>query len=208
MNETQIPLFPLALVPLPGEPVPLHIFEPRYKQLVADSAPSPGHQEYRPFGIQYSHQNKLHPFGCTVVIHQILHKYPDGRLDIMTLGQQRYELLEVFDERAYLMGRVRFFDDPESERMPDPLILKQILAICEKFLEQMGSRVRLHITAPQPSFELAVLLNPEIETRLQLLETRSENQRLEILRKYLDTLSDHLEKLQAFQRRVRSNGHF
>lgn len=208
MSEIRIPLFPLALVPLPGEPVPLHIFEPRYKQLVADCAPAPGSQEYQPFGIQYTQQKQLHELGCTVVIHQILHKYPDGQLDIMTLGQQRYQLLEVLEERSYLTGRVRYFDDPESERMPAPQLLQQVLQTYETFLQRVGSKAWLSATEPRPSFQLAALLNPETEIRLQLLEMRSENQRLELLHNYLETLLDRLEKAQEFQRRVRSNGHF
>jgi len=208
MSEALIPIFPLGIVPLPGEPVPLHIFEPRYKQMVSDCAPRPGSNGYLPIGINFSKEHHLHEVGCTVVIHQILHKYADGQLDLMTLGTQRYRLLKMHEDQPYLKAEVVLLNDHDPAERPEPTLKATVLAGFAEFLKLIGSDSAVEAPEQGLSFHLASLLSLEIEARLALIELQSENERLKKLESYLAELLPRLQKAHEFKRRVRSNGHF
>jgi len=115
-----IPLFPLGIVALPGAPTPLHIFEERYKEMIARCI-----AEELDFGIVWFDGQAMRNVGCTVRIMDVVTKYEDGRLDIQTQGRQRFQILEIIEEKAYLEARVSFFDDPpeppsdEMERLTE-----------------------------------------------------------------------------------------
>ena len=108
--ETTIPLFPLGLVLLPQIPLPLHIFEERYKLMVGECL-----AENRDFGIVYFNGADIQTVGCTARILKVLKRYDDGRLDILTRGQNRFLIKEMRDKKAYLEARVTFFDDKGQE---------------------------------------------------------------------------------------------
>ncbi len=121
-EERTIPLFPLGIVALPGAPIPLHIFEERYKEMIARCL-----AEGLDFGIVwYSGEEGLRTQGGTVRILQVIHRYDDGRMDILTRGEQRFRILEIFEDRPYLEGRVAFFDDA-----PEPSS-QEVLQLAEK----------------------------------------------------------------------------
>jgi len=104
--EATIPLFPLGLVLLPETPLPLHIFEERYKLMIGECL-----KEKKEFGIVYFTAADIQTAGCTARIDQVLKRYEDGRLDILTSGQRRFLIKEMFDQKPYLEARVTFFDD-------------------------------------------------------------------------------------------------
>ena len=104
--ETTIPLFPLGLVLLPQIPLPLHIFEERYKLMIGECL-----ADSRDFGIVYFNAADIQTVGCTAKILRVLKRYNDGRLDILTRGQNRFLIKEMIDQKAYLEARVVFFDD-------------------------------------------------------------------------------------------------
>ena len=111
-----IPLFPLSIVVFPGQHVPLHIFEDRYKEMIADcEAPPDG--ESSPFGISLATNEgrKMESIGCTVVVEGIGPKYPDGSFAIVGQGRRRYLTRETYGDRAYATARVEYFDDVEEE---------------------------------------------------------------------------------------------
>ncbi len=202
-----IPIFPLNVVVLPGEPVPLHIFEERYKQLIADCAPLEGERQYQPFGISFSKKNLLNNIGCTVLVDEILHKYPEGELDIMTYGQKRYRLLETVQEQPYLTGLVEWLVEPEEE--PDQEGRAAVLALYEQFLEIVEVHdSTLDARASQLSYEIAYRINLEKAPKLELLETIGENARLKLLQNYLEQAVPEIEQAKEFRRIVRSNGYF
>lgn len=101
-----IPLFPLGVVLLPEMPMPLHIFEPRYKTMIGECI-----QEDKPFGIVYYSGHRIMGAGCTARILKVLQRYDDGRLDIMTKGEKRFIIKELFDDKPYMESRIAFFDD-------------------------------------------------------------------------------------------------
>src|SRR5438874_3542526 len=99
-----IPLFPLGLVVFPGNAVPLHIFEDRYKEMVGE-AEAAGSE----FGIVLAKEGGVVNAGCTVVVESVLNRYPDGRFDVLTRGLRRFSLLSIDQELAWLRGEVEYF---------------------------------------------------------------------------------------------------
>lgn len=107
-SETTIPLFPLGLVLMPENPLPLHIFEERYKLMIGECLK--GNLE---FGIAYFYGTDIVSAGCTARILKVLKRYDDGRLDILTIGQRRFLIKEIVENKAYLEAHVSYFDDDE-----------------------------------------------------------------------------------------------
>ena len=107
----KIPLFPLGVVLLPGTVLPLHIFEERYKIMIGECL-----AEDKEFGVLYFESSKMRKIGCTARIIEVLKRYDDGRMDIVTQGNRRFSLKDIFDERPYLQAEVDYFDDAAEER--------------------------------------------------------------------------------------------
>ena len=105
-----IPLFPLNVVLLPETPLPLHIFEERYKEMINQCL-----EHDMAFGIVYATSSKIQTFGCTARVERVIHKYEDGRMDILIRGVKRFKILEVSEEKSYLQAKVDFFDDEVIE---------------------------------------------------------------------------------------------
>ena len=105
-SRNTIPLFPLGLVLLPQMPLTLHIFEERYKLLIGECLA--GNKE---FGIVYLNGTDIQAIGCTASIQKVLKRYEDGRLDILTLGENRFEISAMYDHKPYLQAAVTLFDD-------------------------------------------------------------------------------------------------
>ncbi len=207
IDEIIIPIFPLDLIVLPGEPVPLHIFEPRYKQLLTDCAPTIGSKHYQPFGMVYSKSTKLNEIGCTVVVDEILHKYPQGELDIMSFGSKRFRLLESYRDKVYLTGLIEWVEDQEESVSVQQR--QQVLDLYEKFLTLVDVEDHtIDRKKEKLSFEIAYRIHPEKPYKLELLEALSESERLRILQKYLEESIPQIEQAKEFKRVVRSNGYF
>ena len=109
--ETTIPLFPLGVVLLPAMILPLHIFEERYKIMIGECL-----EQNREFGIVYSDQEEIRKKGCTAKIVEVLKRYDDGRMDILTRGVKRFLIEDIIDEKPYLQARVAYFDDAVEEK--------------------------------------------------------------------------------------------
>lgn len=109
--ETTIPLFPLGVVLLPAMVLPLHIFEERYKIMIGECL-----EQSKEFGIVYSDQEEIRKKGCTAKIVEILRRYDDGRMDILTRGVKRFLIEDIIDEKPYLQARVAYFNDAVEEK--------------------------------------------------------------------------------------------
>ena len=106
MQDGLLPLFPLQVVLLPGSQLPLHIFEDRYKEMIGEVL-----RDKLEFGVVLASEKGIVNTGCTATVDRVLKEYPDGRLDILTRGRRRFEVLLLNDERSFLRGAVEFFDD-------------------------------------------------------------------------------------------------
>ncbi|MBI2503082.1 MAG: LON peptidase substrate-binding domain-containing protein [Candidatus Latescibacteria bacterium] len=192
-----IPLFPLELVVFPGQLLSLHIFEERYESMIADCRAGD-----LPFGICLEWEGTVRATGCAVAIQEILREYPDGKLDLVAVGQRRYRVLDTFEDRPYLSGMVEYFDD-EQEQVDLGLVAQAE----ERFL-QLLTLVGAETGLPQTwsSFHLAQRLDFGLEERQGLLETTSENARLGLLIERLDQLLPALQQRREMRRRAQTNG--
>ena len=201
MQSSLLPLFPLEAVAFPGLALPLHIFEERYKEMVGDAI-----QAGSEFGIVLAREEGIVNSGCTVVVEQVVHRYDDGRMDIVTRGRRRFEILSLNDELAYLRGEVEFFDDDDpGPAAPDvrERVLAQFRALGE-ITERSGDEPAPD--TPQISFFLAQAI-PDLNFRQTLLSSRSEPDRLKQISAFLADFVPR-QRLAARRRRLApTNGH-
>jgi len=181
MSSRLLPLFPLHVVVFPRTHLPLHIFEERYKDMVGKAV-----ADNSEFGIVLAKDEGIVNAGCTVVVEKVLKSYPDGKMDILTCGRRRFEVLMLDEQKDYLRGEVQFFDDEDSD--PAPLevqhrVLTQYKSLLESGIMQV-STPEPDLEDPQLSFQLAQGLQ-DVDFLNTLLRTRSEAQRLRELAEFL-----------------------
>ena len=198
--ENPLALFPLPLVALPGEFVPLHIFEPRYRTMVAQCLES-GHE----FGIVWLADDELKPIGCAVAIERVLERMEDGRVNILTRGTRPFRLIERQDDLAYPAGTVEFLGDREEDRDEDAR-----RAACEAYsalvLEATDSLPDAERLDEMSAYDMAATVEFGLEAKQGLLELRSENARLRLLARLMRAALKRLEFVDRAQARARSNG--
>ncbi len=151
MHEGLLPLFPLQVVLLPGGELPLHIFEDRYKEMIGEVL-----RDHQEFGVVLASEKGVVNTGCTATIDKVLRRYPDGRLDILTRGRRRFEILLLNDERPFLRGAVEFFDDEASD--PPALDIQKLAVDGYNQMRELLSDPRLsdeESANPRLSFLLA-----------------------------------------------------
>jgi Lon protease-like protein len=200
-----LPLFPLRVVLLPEAELPLHIFEDRYKEMIAEVL-----RDKTEFGIVLASEKGIANAGCTAVVERVLREYPDGRLDILTLGRRRFEILDLNDDRSYLRGAVQHFDDEEDDGASAPAGDFRARAIAGyNEWRALTSDAPLSASGaldPQLSFRLARAVE-DLDLRQVLLAARSEAGRLRQLAEFFPAFllrQRHIERVKQVARR---NGH-
>jgi len=207
-SETIIPIFPLGLVLLPDMFLPLHIFEERYKSMMKACM-----QQRMEFGIVYFIGKQFQTKGCTARIVKILKRYDDGRLDIMTQGENRFAIKELFDEKPYLQAKVEFFDDqPEEDTSAENLqklarqgiqLLRQINTMTDQY-ENNQFTGRLDIKSV--SFSIAASDGFSFEEKQQFLGMTSTLQRLRKAVKALEKIVERQSITREIERIIGGNG--
>jgi len=181
MPKDLLPLFPLEMVLFPRTPMPLHIFEERYKEMMNEVIEAQGE-----FGIVQAGEKGIVNMGCTASIEKVLRRYPDGRLDLLAVGRRRFEIVLLDDERSFLRGSVDFFDDEEFDPVAEPVRRKVLEAYSEMVdLSIPEGYQHPELTDPQLSFQLAQCV-PDLKFRQTLLATRSEAGRMQQIAQYLE----------------------
>ena len=199
--DALLPLFPLEVVLFPGTPLPLHIFEPRYKEMIAECL-----AEHRSFGVVRAVEQGLAEVGCTAEIVTVVKEYPDGRLDLVTEGRQRFEVVRVNQERSFLQAEVLMIDDepgtpPKEDTSRAVQLHSDLLAIA-------GAKQDLSAADPSLlSFYLAGSLPLDLDFKQKLLALRSEPERLSLLISYLETIIPNLRRAANARERAGGNGH-
>lgn len=196
-----VPLFPLDLVLLPGVSQALHIFEPRYKQMIGECL-----EQKKTFGIVRSQEDGIAGVGCTGEIVNVVKKYPDGRMDIVVEGRQRFEVVEVNQDMAYLRAEIMFLDDepgrPTAEETSRAAQLyRDILALAGEDNPQMDTG------HPQFSFHLAGSLPLDLDFKQTLLGTGSEVKRVQAIIAYFEAILPNLRRSVHVRRKAGGNGH-
>jgi Lon protease-like protein len=136
-----LPLFPLGVVLLPGMSLPLHIFEERYKLMIAECLEHEGE-----FGIVLSNGERMESAGCTAAVRRVLRRYPDGRMDVLTVGKRRFRILELREGRPWLEALVEPLQDSGDGGQGEPAELAaQGFSLQERqqALETTSTRERL-----------------------------------------------------------------
>ena len=179
MQQQRIPLFPLGVVLLPRMPLPLHIFEERYKEMIARCI-----DERIPFGVVYVSGSKLHSSGCTARVERVIEEYDDGRSDILTLGERRFSIDRMYEDQAYAEADVSFFDDGALDGARERV--GELAETAIEHLETLGSlsgheieREPLESLDPQSlSFMIGASGVFTLEDRQSFLDMRSTEERL------------------------------
>jgi Lon protease-like protein len=198
--EDRFPLFPLPLVALPGEYVPLHIFEPRYRTMIAECL-----EEERELGIVWLADEELKPVGCAVTIERVLERMDDGRMNILTRGTRPFEVLERRDDLPYPAGRIEFLADREEPASDDALGAARE-AYAALVLDATDKAPEPELLAGMGAYAMAATIEFGLEAKQGLLELRSENARLRLLARLLRAARRRLEFAERAQARARSNG--
>jgi len=201
-------LFPLDVVLLPGTPLPLHIFEPRYKEMIGECLAND-----TPFGVIRALEKGIAEVGCTAEILTVTKEYPDGRLDLIAEGRKRFEVLELNQERSFLRAEVLLVpDEPESAPAQEK----------EKNEKEKARAVQLHLEIlslagavqdlsaadqKQLSFYLAGSLPLDLDFKQKLLAMRSEAERIQAVGAYLEDLVPRLRRVAHTREKAGGNGH-
>lgn len=186
-----LPIFPLELVLLPGVPLPLHIFEPRYKEMIAECI-----EQKKPFGIVRASEEGVADVGCTAEIVSVTKQYDDGRMDIMTRGVERFEVLEVNQERAFLQAEISFVRDEDEDEAGQPAapLVEEAVRLHAEIAKLAGSDISADDRAANLSFLLAGSLPLDLDFKQNLLATLSETKRLEAVVGYLQAVLPGLRR--------------
>jgi Lon protease-like protein len=196
-----LPLFPLEVVLLPGILLPLHIFDPRYKEMIGECRANDA-----PFGIVRALEEGIAEVGCTAEIITVTKEYPDGRMDLIAEGRQRFEVLELNQERSFLRAEVLWMpDEPgssvEEERGRAIQLHLEILSLAGPVQDLSAADQN------QLSFYLAGSLPLDLDFKQKLLATRSEGQRIQQVAEYLEGILPKLRRVARAREKAGGNGH-
>ncbi|MBV9607961.1 MAG: LON peptidase substrate-binding domain-containing protein [Acidobacteria bacterium] len=196
-----VPLFPLDLVLFPGTPLPLHVFEPRYKEMISDCL-----REKSVFGIVRSKEGGIAEIGCTAEIMEVTKRYDDGRLDIVVEGKRRFEVVEVNEERSFLQGEVMYFDDEPGAASREKQ--KRALELFTNIIEVVGAEAEPpEADDPLLSFQLVAPLPLDLDFKQTLLGMRSEAERISAITEYYEALLPRMQRTMRARQRAGGNGH-
>ena len=212
-----LPLFPLPLVLLPNEVLPLHIFEPRYRQMLKDVA-----LDKNMFGVSFFNPQEsfiekpvIGSVGCVAEVREA-QTTTDGRSNILTIGVVRYRLIDYVDaSEPYLLGDVEFFEDEKEDKtLLNPLadevftLFRRIALAAHKLSGERGTFPDVSQTEPEAlSFLVTAAFNLEPDLKYQLLETRSTIERLERLKEILVQTVGKMEESAEIHKISKTNGH-
>jgi Lon protease-like protein len=195
-----LPLFPLDLVLFPGTPLPLHIFEPRYREMISECV-----DLKKAFGVVRAKEDGVAEIGCTAEIITVAKKYPDGRMDIVTEGRERFEIMQVNHERSFLQAEVLYLqDDAEGASSED---VAQAVKLRDELIELAGSANSAEIDGPQISFNLVASLPLDLDFKQTLLGMKSEAERIQAVISYLETILPNLRRTVRVRQKAGGNGH-
>jgi ATP-dependent Lon protease len=198
----EIGLFPLELVLLPTERVPLHIFEPRYKELIGECLRS-GDE----FGLVLQDEQGRREIGTRAAVVEVLQVFDDGRMNVVVEGHDRFRLRELTSGRAFLTGDVEPVNDEEAEAQAAEAESERALSLFRNLVEIAGGEVDEPDGSTGPlSFEIAARVDFGSEPKQELLELRSEPARLQQLCGLLEGAIEAVQREREVRERAATNG--
>jgi uncharacterized protein len=199
-----IPIFPLGIVVYPGEQLNLHIFEPRYKQLITESF-----ENNKPFGIPAVVDDKINEMGTLVQVKEISQVYDDGKMDIKTEGLQVFRMLEIINylpEKLYSGAIVNY---PDNNVKGNRVLMQGIVKSIKKLHKLL--KIEKQFTKPDKelwSYDVAHHAGMSLQEEYELLELMHELQRQEYLKRHLTKVIPVLAEMEMRKEKVKLNGHF
>jgi Lon protease-like protein len=194
------PLFPLALVALPSELVPLHIFEDRYKTMMARCE-----EDDSEFGIVWLADDGLRPVGCACEIAEVLERMPDGRLNLIARGTRPFRIDSRQEELAYPAGIVEFLEDPDED--VDASLAEEAHEAYADLVRKATDRTPdSDEIGAMSAYQMAATVEFGLDAKQGLLDLRSESARLRLVTRLFRAAIKRLDFVERAQARARSNG--
>lgn len=201
MAGLELPIFELPLVLLPGEQVPLHIFEDPYKRMVGNAL-----DQGEPFGIVLRDDDGARSIGCTARVDDVLERFEDGRMNIVVSGEAPFKVLDRFESPEYPTGEVELMPDRDV-----PPIDQQSASAAREAFAELAERATGERPDPEEldgasAYSIAARIELPAETKQQLLEMRDEDERMELLANALGAVGKALERAEEAAERASGNG--
>jgi uncharacterized protein len=199
-----VPIFPLGIVVFPHEDLNLHIFEPRYKQLITDCF-----ADKKPFGISTVLKKGLSERGTLVEVKEIVEVYPDGKMDIKTKGLRVFDILEVVKEIPDKLYSGAIVNYPYNDESHHIRLLRKVV----KNIKELHQLLNVNKQFPKPddellSYDIAHHVGLSLEEEYELHGLLREDQRLEYLKRHIIKLLPVVNELETLKHRIKLNGHF
>lgn len=195
--QPQIPIFELPLVLLPSERIPLHIFEERYKRMIAHCL-----EQEAPFGVLLRTDDGAREVGCAANVIEILERFDDGRLNILIEGEYRFAVRERIEDERFPTATIEPLADADHAAA-DPGPAREAFG---RLVAALGSDAELDDDV-ETAFEIAARVDIPVEPKQKLLEADKEADRLALLVRILDRLGEQVASSRALAERARGNGH-
>ena len=203
MRPDRIPLFPLNVVLLPGADLPLHIFEPRYLEMVERCL-----KEKTEFGVLLALPKGVARVGCTAEIIEVVERHNNGTMDILSVGREPFRVVEFFEENPLAEGYVDYLEDRDAT--PNAKLRRELIELyetCHTLVFEDYPKNADSDSSARISFVIAGTLPMDLLWKQQILELRSEADRQERLVGYLRAWAPHLQKTGVMRQRAGGNGH-
>lgn len=199
-----IPIFPLQMVAYPGEKVPLHIFEPRYRRLMAECE-----RTGDCFGIVPVHDRSVAHVGCGMRIEEVVERYPDGRLDVITRGDQPFRIRQLLLEEDAEFAHRAEVDFWQVDPTPELLRQEQLLSLYVRFHELIDSGHEMEVDLSRAvSYQLGHTSGLDLPGQIQLLALATEPDRQDMLIEHFQRILPAVESVERTRSKIRQNGHF
>lgn len=199
-----IPIFPLGIVVYPGENLNLHIFEPRYKQLIQEC-----HATKKPFGIPVVLDNKMQEYGSLVEITEVSKVHENGEMDIRTTGIKVFRILELIKELPEKLYSGAIVTYPDNYEKGNPELMRRVI----KQVYELHQLLKVSKDFKKPaevinSYDVAHHIGLSLEQEYEMLGLFDERQRQEFLRLHLANVIPMLAGMEELKEKIKLNGHF
>lgn len=199
-----IPIFPLGIVVYPGENLNLHIFEPRYKQLIAECKESK-----KPFGVPSVIENKMQEYGSSVEIIEITKTHDNGEMDIKTKGGRIFRILEVIKQVPDKLYSGAIVNYPDTHEHGIPGLMRKVM----KGIHELHGLLKVKKDFPKPDeklkcFDVAHHIGMSLQEEYELLMLTDERQRQEYLKRHLAKVIPMVAGMEQLKEKIKLNGHF
>jgi len=201
MSAREIGLFPLAAVLMPGELMPLHIFEERYKRMVGTAM-----EQGEPFGIVLRDDEGARSVGCTARVDDVLERFDDGRMNIVVSGEAPFKVLDRFESPEFPTGEVELMSEEDVPPIDEEAATAAREAFAELAERATGERPEPDELDGASAYSIAARIELPADTKQRLLETRDEDERMTLLANALGAVGKALERAEEAAERASGNG--